>query len=149
MFYKTSINDEFNKTFRKSFLLMKNQVNRQKLMFGEVSYFLRGSNFRILVIFFNTYYFHTFTFNKHENRTWTQIGLFWWEGRVGGRNNLGIFKSQGNFFHFYPLSKTPPPFSGKTTNFRVFSYISLVNKIIVIFHPIFRNFQEIFFNCIK
>ena len=108
--YKTSINDEFNKTFRKSFLLMKNQVNRQKLMFGEVSYFLRGSNFRILVIFFNTYYFHTFTFNKHENRTWTQIGLFWWEGRVGGRNNLGIFQSHKEIFRFLPLGKDPPPF---------------------------------------
>ena len=58
-------------------------------------------------------------------------------------------KVKRKFFDFYPSAKMPPPLEGKTTNFRVFSYISLVNKIIVIFHPILRNFQDISFNCMK
>ena len=53
------------------------------------------------------------------------------------------------FFDFYPSAKTLPLFECKTTHFHVFSYTRPVNKIIVIFQPILRNFQDIFFKCIK
>ena len=54
--YKTSINDEFNKTFRKSFLLIKKNKSIEKAHLWKgvmfFCFFLRGSNFKISVIFF-------------------------------------------------------------------------------------------------
>ena len=51
--YKTSINDEFNKTFRKSFLLIKKNKSIEKAhVWRGVMFFLRGLNFKISIIFF-------------------------------------------------------------------------------------------------
>ena len=164
------MNDDFNKTFSKSFLLIKTKAIEKAHVLRGVMCFCGARTSEFHLFSFYTYYFHTcVTFDRHENRTririYTRIllskkqvlkllqkrnSLSWWEGREDDWNTLGIFKSQKEIFRFLPVCKDPfSLFEGKTTNFRVFSYIRLLNKIIVIFHPILRNFQDISFDCMK
>ena len=99
------------------------------------------------------------TFNRHENRTririCTRISFrnlsqkekqFVSMGREGGwsKQYRNFQKSKINFSIFSLQQRRLPPFEGKTTNFRLFSYMRPVNKIILIFHPISRNYQDIF-----
>ena len=68
MFYKTSVNDDFNKTFRKSFPSIKTKSIEKAHVKSGVMFSCGAQTSKFQLFSFYTYYFHTcVTINRHEN----------------------------------------------------------------------------------
>ena len=141
-YVSTSINDDFNKTFRKSFLIIKKQSLSKKLMFGEVSCFFAGLelqnfNYFLLTLIIFTLMWHLtgmriahgseyirgFNFQKDMSWSHCKKETACFDGK-GGRvveTCWEFSKVKKKFFDFCLSAKTSPPCSRvKPQNFRYF-----------------------------